>query len=78
MINIHTGGKDNFLINFGTMKPLGHVDFYLNGAGPQPQCGVREELADLLNPFAINFDDFRNVTQRINGLSEAVSTAEGK
>ena len=35
---IHTNGEEFIAMNLGTMKPLGHVDFYPNGGGRQPGC----------------------------------------
>ena len=40
---IHTNGVAGVVLNLGTMKVLGHVDFYPNGGGRQPEC--------LLDPF---------------------------
>ena len=37
---LHTHGKDG-PINYGTMKVLGHMDFYPNGGGYQPGCTGR-------------------------------------
>jgi len=35
---IHTNGVAGVVLNLGTMKILGHVDFYPNGGGRQPEC----------------------------------------
>ncbi len=35
---MHTHGEPNVILNLGTMKVLGHVDFYPNGGGTQPGC----------------------------------------
>jgi len=35
---IHTHGKNGVILNLGTMRPLGDVDFYPNGGGVQPGC----------------------------------------
>lgn len=35
---IHTNGEPGIVLNLGTMKQLGHVDFYPNGGGRQPEC----------------------------------------
>jgi len=35
---MHTNGQASIVMNLGTMKPLGHVDFYPNGGGHQPEC----------------------------------------
>ena len=37
---LHTHGKDGPLI-YGTLKVLGHMDFYPNGGGWQPGCSGR-------------------------------------
>ena len=40
---LHTNGVPGIVMNLGTMKQLGHVDFYPNGGGEQPEC--------ILDPF---------------------------
>jgi hypothetical protein len=35
---LHTNGEPGVVLNLGTMKVLGHVDFYPNGGGRQPEC----------------------------------------
>ena len=35
---IHTMGKAGPIMDFGTLKPLGHADFYANGGAMQPGC----------------------------------------
>jgi pancreatic lipase-related protein 1/phosphatidic acid-selective phospholipase A1 len=35
---MHTNGEPGVVLNLGTMKVLGHVDFYPNGGGRQPEC----------------------------------------
>lgn len=40
---LHTNGEPGVVLNLGTMKVLGHIDFYPNGGGRQPDC--------LLDPF---------------------------
>jgi len=39
---IHTNGEPgiSLVLNLGTMKPLGDVDFYPNGGGSQPGCYI--------------------------------------
>jgi len=39
---IHTMGKEGFILDLGTLVPLGHIDFYPNGGGIQPGCSNRE------------------------------------
>jgi len=50
---IHTNGKDSTLLQQGTMKRMGHVDFYVNGAGTQPECNQNRDLPELEKSFAI-------------------------
>ncbi|CAD5118466.1 DgyrCDS7171 [Dimorphilus gyrociliatus] len=38
---IHTAGKDGGIIDFGTLKALGHADFYPNNGGFQPGCFLK-------------------------------------
>ena len=35
---LHTMGKKGVLLDFGTLRPLGHADFYPNGGTVQPGC----------------------------------------
>jgi len=42
-------------ISQGTTRPLGHIDFYVNGREKQPGCRNKRDLLDLL-------DDFRRAT----------------
>lgn len=35
---IHTNGESLTQLDLGTMRVLGHVDFYPNGGGRQPSC----------------------------------------
>ena len=75
---IHTGGQGSPIINFGTMKPLGHVDFYPNGAGPQPECSGQQAVAAILGPLQINLQVVLAVIKQINGAAVAVITEAGK
>jgi hypothetical protein len=43
---MHTNGEAGIILNLGTMKPLGHIDFYPAGGGTQPGC--------ILDPFEID------------------------
>lgn len=40
---MHTNGEPGLILNLGTMKVLGHVDFYPNKGDTQPGC--------ILDPF---------------------------
>merc|ERR1719323_283843 len=48
---IHTNGEPgiSLILNLGTMKAMGDVDFYPNGGGSQPGCyiDVYEEMPDV-------------------------------
>ena len=35
---MHTHGERSLILNLGTMKILGHVDFYPDGGDDQPGC----------------------------------------
>ncbi len=35
---IHTDVSDERRWGMGLAQPVGHVDFYVNSGGPQPQC----------------------------------------
>ncbi|CAG0882532.1 unnamed protein product [Cyprideis torosa] len=35
---IHTNGEEPFIGGYGTDRPMGHVDFYVNGGQTQPGC----------------------------------------
>jgi len=35
---IHTMGREGFILDFGTLAPLGHIDFYPAGGRIQPGC----------------------------------------
>lgn len=43
---LHTNGEPGIVLNLGTMKVLGHADFYPNGGGRQPGC--------ILDPFKVS------------------------
>ncbi len=45
----HTHGSPNIIINTGTLKPLGHVDFYPNGGGDQPGCWIDPKMLEHQN-----------------------------
>lgn len=54
---IHTNGEPGItlVLNMGTMKPLGDVDFYPNGGGSQPGCYI--DFYQLLpDPYAESSD----------------------
>ena len=40
---IHTHGKGGPVMNYGTLKPMGHLDFYPNEGGMQPGCVTYKE-----------------------------------
>lgn len=40
---IHTAGKDGDIMDFGTLKALGHADFYPNDGGYQPGCFLKSK-----------------------------------
>ena len=44
---LHTHGKDGEPLIYGTLKPLGHMDFYPNGGGYQPGCADRRRNGKL-------------------------------
>ena len=37
---IHTAGKDHLIMDYGTLKAMGDVDFYPNDGGLQPGCDL--------------------------------------
>ena len=39
---MHTHGKGGPVMNYGTLRVLGHMDFYPNEGGMQPGCVTRE------------------------------------
>ena len=41
---IHTDISDARRWGMGLAEPMGHVDFYVNGGGPQPQCTWQSAL----------------------------------
>ena len=41
--NIHTAGKDHAIIDYGTMRAQGDVDFYPNDGGRQPGCNFKKD-----------------------------------
>ena len=41
---IHTMGREGFILDFGTLIPLGHIDIYPAGGGIQPGCINKEHL----------------------------------
>jgi hypothetical protein len=48
---IHTNGQNGIPMNYGTNKPMGHMDFYPAAGGRQPGCATKQfsedELAEL-------------------------------
>lgn len=46
---MHTNGLPGIILNLGTMRVLGHADFYPNGADRQPGCILdpRKEFTDI-------------------------------
>ena len=38
---LHTHGQGGPIMNYGTMRVLGHMDFYPNNGGLQPGCITR-------------------------------------
>jgi Lipase len=51
---IHTNGEAFTGAHLGTMKVLGHVDFYPNGGGRQPGC-----ILDPVETSAVHYRIFR-------------------
>ena len=60
---IHTSARPFIpLLGFGMLKPIGHLDFYINGGAVQPFCldieqksrniGTISSLVDLVNKSA--------------------------
>lgn len=47
---MHTNGEPNIIMNLGTMRILGHADFYPNGGGRQPEC-ILDPLDPSLDPI---------------------------
>jgi pancreatic lipase-related protein 1/phosphatidic acid-selective phospholipase A1 len=47
---LHTNGEANIIMGLGTMKVLGHVDFYPNGGGRQPECVLDPRTS--VDPYA--------------------------
>ena len=54
---MHTHGEPGIILNLGTMKPLGHMDFYPNGGGKQPGCildpWMKQEDIEQVDPEAL-------------------------
>jgi len=51
---MHTNGEANLVLNLGTMKQLGHVDFYPNGGGTQPDCIFDPLFSDMVEDKKID------------------------
>ncbi|XP_063988579.1 phospholipase A1 4-like [Diachasmimorpha longicaudata] len=49
---IHTNGNRAFGATFGMLKPVGHVDFYVNGGEVQPGCSVSSVINFFINLLA--------------------------
>ncbi|UXI21077.1 phospholipase A2-like [Sarcoptes scabiei] len=48
VLTIHTNGATNFVSGFGTLVPMGHYSFFVNGGEKQPGCSRGKNLAGIL------------------------------
>lgn len=47
VLTIHTNGATNFVSGFGTLVPMGHYSFFVNGGEKQPGCSRGKNLAGI-------------------------------
>lgn len=62
---MHTDGK-GLLAYYGTLKPLGDVDYYPNGGYDQPGCFTRRDVSARLDQH-VTLDD-RIRVQKVIGM----------
>lgn len=69
---IHTHGKKGFILNLGTMRPLGHADFYPNGGGVQPGCPNYLNTEDLLQSGYVDISPVCSHARAIDYFEESL------